>query len=305
MNLFTYFEDHSIRCLSGSFAQHTYQDLISSRRENLGKRINRYYDNKLNQSDLGTIGFQRLMILNKRFEQWDYPVICLHVKKSHHVTSFFEVSKGWNKIYANFIARRNAADMPVLVINYGKITTDIVVEKDIYNDSDLEKFVGCSTVLMHHSYREIDKESYLTIHHIRDNKVSLSEVQSVINWLEYLKSIMNNRKIQISIVDNHHSEISNSNDFFQLIDLPQYGVQIPEIVERTTHIREYKNLLRNKNEEILNFTLVTNKQIKSDLFDIIWFLQDHASDYVSEDRSYSILGPGAFRADSVLPGSEL
>ena len=85
----------------------------------------------------------------------------------------------------------------------------------------------------------------------------------------------------------------------------QYGVQIPEIVERTTHIREYKNLLRNKNEEILNFTLVTNKQIKLDLFDIIWFLQDHASDYVSEDRSYSILGPGAFRADSVLPGSEL
>jgi hypothetical protein len=305
MNLFKYFEDHSIRCLSGSFAQNTYQNLIASRRKNLSKRINHYYNDTLGQSDLGIIGFQRSLILNQRFEKWDYPVICLHLKKSYHIESFFEISKGWNKIYANFLARRAISDIPVLVVNYGKITTDVVVERDIYTEEDLEKFVGCSTILMQHSYRTVDKETYLTIHHIRDNKVNLGEIQSVTDWLEYIRSIMINKKIQISIVDQYNSEISNTDNFFQFVDVPGYSLPVPTIIERTTHIREYKNLLNNQNEKISNFTLVTNKKIKLDLFDILWFFQEHASDYVSEDRSYSILGPGAFRADTILPGSEL
>jgi hypothetical protein len=158
---------------------------------------------------------------------------------------------------------------------------------------------------MKHSYKIIDNNEYLYINHIRDGKVNLRDMESTTKWLSHIQSLCTDKKITISIIDTHNSDISNTNDFFQIIDLPEYKNKVPTVIERTTHIREYKNLLRNDNETVGSFILVTNCKIKLDLFDIIWFLQDHASDYVSEDRSYSILGPGPFRADSVLPRSEL
>jgi hypothetical protein len=305
MNIFEYFEDHSIRCLVGRFTKNTYNQLIKSRRENLGNWIIQYLNNKLETSDIGTIGFQRSLTLNQRSEPWRYPIFCFNLHKSNHTTPFFLVTKGWNKVYTNFLARRPVNDIPVLVVNYGRISTDIIVERDIYTESELEDFVGVPAIKMQHSYVDVDNSRYLSIDHIRDDKVNLGEIESTQAWLTYIKSLMIDSTIEISIIDKFNSEITNTNNIFKIVDMSDYGIKVPDVVERTTHIREYKNLLKNDNKEILNFVLITNRKIKLDLFDIIWFLQDHASDYVSEDRSYSILGPGVFCADSVLPGSEL
>lgn len=304
MSVFTYFEDNSIRCLFGTFNSESYRDAIVKRKFQLVNIVNNYLDNQYNIQDIGILAYQRLLILNQRFEKWKYPVFSIHINKSTTSSPIFYVTKGLNKIYANFVARRPLADIPVLVINYGKATSNISIVKDIYYEHELAECIGVPVIFLKLRYHTIDNERYLVVEHIKEDKPTVSELDFTFDWLNTLKLMAINRRIKIQIVDVHNSEISNTGNLFELVNNHQPLVPLPLVVERTTHIREYKNLLHNATEDLTTMVLITNKKIKIDLLDIIWFLNSDSSDYVSEDRSYSILAPGKFKADSVLPRSE-
>lgn len=303
MGIFTYFEDHSIRCLVGKLNQTDYIDLVDRRRKLIIDQFHACFEDRPGINDLSNIAFQYLMIANHRRDHWDYPVFCYSLKKSHHTQPSFHVTKGLNKIYANFIARRPTRDLPILVINYGKITDKISIEHEIYDEEELARYLGIDAVFLRTSEIVDGEDKVMVISHIRDDKVSVDKNSYISKWIFFLKSLMTNGKISVMIKDNFSSQIVDSSGIFDIKTF-QSDYQVPSPIERTTHIREYKNSLKNNNEKLLDFILVTNRKIKLDLFDTLWFFRDHASDYVSEDRSYSLLGPGNFRADSIVPSSE-
>lgn len=304
MNLFQYIEDNGIRCLAGKFTEHTYQECIYRRKEQLRNLLNICLSDQCDSTHLGKMAFQYDLIANHRFEKWEYPVFCFNLFRSYHVAPEFRVTKGSNKVYANFLARRPRTDIPVALVNYGKILDHIVVEKDINTQAELEQYVGAPMDLYCEYFKHDDGTQYAIISHIRELKILSTETAHISRWLNLLRSYMVNEQIPVHVQDNFSSDITDSSGLFKFVkQTPR--LELPQGVERSTHIREYKVLLRNDESDLPCITLITNKQIKLDLFDMIWFFKDSSSDYTSTDRSYSLLCPGPYRADTDLPGSEL
>jgi hypothetical protein len=249
------------------------------------------------------VAFQLMMIQNHRYEPWDYPIFCFNLDKTEYQQPHFHITKGYNKLLANYLARRSGKDIPIVVINYGRLTSAIDIEKKILNYKDFCQWIG-KDLDLDFSFIRWENQTYPVIENLFENKVKVTNLSIVDNWVAILQKYFFNSKISIVVSDLFDSRVYDTSGFFNILTVPT-NLNLPSNIERTTHIREYKNIMINARQDLPCLLLTTNRKIKLDLFDIIWFLQDHASDYVSEDRSYSILGPGVFRADSVLPGSEL
>lgn len=241
------------------------------------------------------------IIHNHRFEPWEYPVFCLNVDQTSKGNHQFHVTKGFNKLLANFLARRPVDDIPVVVINYGRSCDKILIERTINTQQEFTDWMS-REIELEWTFREIDQQQYPTIELLKENHIK-KRFDNLYRWLNIIDRYLSNGKIKLGVIDHHGSDILDRSGLFDVRKISRSN--FPESIQRTTHIREYKNLLANQGQQVEQWTLVTNQKIQLDLQDIIWFLQDHASDYVSDDRSYSILGPGAFCADSVLPGTEL
>ena len=303
MTIFEYLKNNTPSFLVGRFTNNSYQQQVYDCKKVFANYANHCLENyksgSISSEIKQTMSFYLDMIHNHRFESWEYPIFCLNVDTTYKGNHQFHITKGFNKLLANFLARRPVSDIPVVVINYGSLCDKIQIEKKIESKQDFDHWTG-QDIDLSWTFREIDGHCYPTIELLEEKHVK-KRFDNLYRWLNIVDLYLCNGKIPIKIADQCCSEIFDSSEIF---DIQQIN-DCPGTIERSTHIREYKNLLKNQEKSITSWTLVTNRRIKLDLFDIVWFLQDHASDYVSEDRSYSILGPGAFRADSVLPGSEL
>jgi hypothetical protein len=302
MTIFEYLEDSTPSFLVGQFTENAYKNEVSKRKQKLVSQLTACLTDVADTETKRQLAFQLEMIRNHRSEPWHYPIFCFHLYKKCYKEPHFHITKGYNKLIANYLSRRSHRDIPVVVINYGSHCKKIKVERQIYNNTDFVNWLGKS-IDLEFSFIRWEDQRYPVIEQLSENKIKLNNLSMIDNWVQVLKTYLQKGKIPLAISDRFSSKIYDSSDLFQIVE--NTIDNLPTQIERTTHIREYKNSLRNQGLSMNDWTLVTNRQIKLDLFDIIWFLQDHASDYVSEDRSYSILGPGAFRADSVLPGSEL
>lgn len=302
MNIFEYLNDSTPAFLVGQFTEESYKKEIKKRKEKLACQIMDCLQEKADDEIKRQLAFQLEMIKNHRHESWDYPIFCFNLAKKSYQFPHFHITKGYNKLLANWLARRSYRNIPIAVINYGERCEKIKIEKQVSTYEEFVDWLG-KEIDLDFTFIRWENQLYPVIEQLSENIIKIRDFSIVNKWISILKSCMDDGKISIIISDQHSSQISDSSGFFQIHE--ESPGLYPTGIERTTHIREYKNLLKNDDKIIDKFILVTNRKIRLDLFDIIWFLQDHASDYVSEDRSYSILGPGAFRADSVLPGSEL